>query len=151
MIGIVNTLTDIVLLNILRVTTNTQTSESKKIVILNVISASSVALLSFYLNRKYVFKSEETRNRMFAPFLLITLASIFILQSAIIGLSLKYLGALAESLQIIGSYLPVVKDFSINFYDANLAKLCATLGSMIWNYYFYNKFVFKNSKTNDSF
>ncbi len=147
-VGVINTLTDIVLLNILRVATDTTTEETGKLIALNIVSASSVACLSFYLNRRYVFKSKETQNKMFVPFLAITLSSIFIIQSLIIGLALTAFDPLARvSMEIVRDlHIPIFQNFTFNFYEANLAKIAATAGSMIWNYIGYKKFVFQNKE-----
>ncbi len=144
-VGIINTLIDIVLLNILRVITHTQTTQTVRLITLNLISASATALLSFYLNRRYVFKSHDTHNRMFIPFLLITLSSIFILQSAVIALALHYFDSLATVVMDIVQSLniPVIQNFTFNFYEANIAKVVSTLASMVWNYTWYKKFVFR--------
>ncbi|MDQ3123279.1 MAG: GtrA family protein [bacterium] len=143
-VGVINTLTDIVLLNILRVATHTTTEETGKLIVLNIFSASSVAMLSFYLNRKYVFKSHDTHNRMFLPFLAVTLSSIFILQSLVIGFTLKAFEPLARMcMEIVRDlHIPIMQNFSLNFYEANLAKLCATAASMIWNYVWYKRVIF---------
>lgn len=142
-VGLINTLTDIVLLNLLRVITHTESAQTGKLIILNLFSASTVAILSFYLNRKYVFKAGHVRNHMFLPFLLITLSSIFILQSLVIGFTLHNFDGLARFCMNIGSHLPVVGNFSFNFYEANIAKVFATSASMVWNYICYNRVVFK--------
>jgi putative flippase GtrA len=142
-VGVINTLTDIVILNILRVLTHTQTSQTGRLIGLNIMSASSVAVLSFYLNRKYVFKAGHVRNHMFVPFLLITLSSIFVLQSLVIAVALHSFDPLARALMNIGAHIPVIKTFTFNFYEANIAKVCATAASMVWNYIWYNKYVFK--------
>lgn len=142
-VGVLNTLTDIVLLNILRVITHTTTDQKAKLIVLNICSASTVAVMSFYLNRRYVFKAHDTKNHMFGPFLLITLSSIFILQSAIIGLALHNFDVLATFFMNIGQHIPIVKNFTFNFYEANIAKVCATGASMVWNYFWYKKYVFK--------
>jgi putative flippase GtrA len=143
-VGVINTLTDIILLNILRVATDTTTDETGTLIMLNILSASSVALLSFYLNRKYVFKSHDTRNRMFIPFLAITLTSIFFIQSLILGLALTAFDPLARlTMEIVQDlHIPVFQNFTFNFYEANIAKIAATAGSMIWNYIGYNKIIF---------
>lgn len=146
-VGVINTLTDLVLLNILRVLTHTESHQTKQLIILNIISASTVAVLSFYLNRKYVFDAKDTKNHMFVPFLLITLSSIFIIQSLVIALALHVFDPLANLLMDIGAHIPIVKNFSFNFYEANIAKVCATLASMVWNYTLYNKFVFKSGSS----
>lgn len=108
--------------------------------------------MSFVLNRKYVFRANYVENKMFIPFLIITLVGIYIIQSLVIGLSLKTFDPLANQLMSIGKSLPVVKDFTFNFYEANIAKIFATLASMTWNYLLYNRYVFNDkAKTNDSF
>lgn len=143
MVGIVNTLTDFIILNLLRVITHTQSSSTSKLVALNIISASSVAVISFFLNRKYVFKSEDTRNHMIIPFLLITLGGIFIVQSTVISLALHNFDPLAKLVMDIFGLVPAFRNISFNFYETNIAKLFATAASMIWNYIWYNKIVFK--------
>lgn len=146
-VGVINTVVDIILLNLLRVATDTTTDQKGKLILVNICSASTVALLSFYLNRKYVFKSPETQNHMFLPFLLVTLSSIFILQSIIIAIALHSFDPLAElSMEIAKDlHIPVFQNFSFNFYEANIAKLFATLFSMIWNYVWYNKVIFRKT------
>jgi putative flippase GtrA len=145
-VGVINTLLDFVLLNILRVIFHVTSDQSTKVIILNLVSASCVAVFSFYINRRYVFKSEETRHRMIVPFLAITITGIFILQSLIIALSLRSLEPLARWLYDLfsGSPLPIIKNFSLNFYEVNLAKVVATFASMIWNYTLYKKMIFKS-------
>jgi putative flippase GtrA len=143
-VGVVNTLTDLVLLNILRIVTHTESGQTGKLIVLNIMSASTVAVMSFYLNRKYVFNAHDTKNHMFVPFLLITLSSIFIIQSLVIAFALHFFDPLATVFMNIGAHIPIVKNFSFNFYEANIAKVCATAASMVWNYIWYNKFVFKS-------
>ena len=152
-VGVINTLVDIVLLNILRVLTNTTTDQKGKLIVLNIISASTVACLSFYLNRRYVFKAHDTKNHMLGPFLLITLSGIFVLQSFIIGVTLHTFDPLANFVMdtVQNLHIPIFKDFTFNFYEANIAKVCATAASMIWNYTWYKKVIFtKNGKTRTS-
>ena len=81
---------------------------------------------------------------MFIPFLAITLASIFVIQSLVISFALHYFDPLANLLMNAGANLPVIEKFSFNFYEVNIAKVCATLVSMVWNYSLYNRFIFKN-------
>lgn len=146
MIGVINTLSDFILLNLLRVLSHTQSGQTKRLILLNIISASTVASLSFYLNRKYVFKATDVRNHMFIPFLAITLTGIFIIQSAVIGFSLHYFDPLAQFIMNMVSALPVIKNFSLNFYETNIAKACATIVAMFWNYSLYNLLVFRKVK-----
>lgn len=145
-IGALNTIIDITLLNILRIVTNTPTTNKKQIVLLNIVSASIVACFSFFMNRRFVFKAKEhTKNNRIVAFLVVTLLSIFIVQTVVITISLHHIsGASHFFMNIIkGLHLPVVKDATINFYDTTLSKIIATAASMIWNYIFYSKLIFK--------
>jgi putative flippase GtrA len=144
-IGVVNTLADILLLNLLRILTHTTGNKTGRLILLNIISASTVAVLSFFLNRRYVFKSQSTRNHMIVPFLLVTLSSIFVIQSFIIGVTLHGFDPIAQwTMDLVQSIgIPVVKNFSFSFYETNIAKICATAASMIWNYGWYSKVIFK--------
>lgn len=144
-IGVINTIADIVLLNILRVITHTTSDQASQLIVLNLISAGTIAVMSFFLNRRYVFKSKHTKNQMIVPFMLVTLSGIFVLQSIVIAFALRVFDPLAnflmETVQQLG--LPVFQNFTFNFYEANLAKVCATAASMVWNYSLYKKIVFK--------
>ena len=144
-VGVINTLVDLVLLNLLRIATHTTTDQSSKLIVLNIISASTVALLSFYLNRRFVFKAHNTKGHMIVPFLLITLSGIFILQSLVIKFSLHSFDPVARFFMNLGQHLPIIKNFSFNFYEANIAKVCATAASMVWNYSWYQKVIFKKT------
>lgn len=130
------------LLNILRVLTDTQTSQPSRLIILNIFSASAIAIMSFYLNRRYVFRAKGVRNRMFIPFLFISLTAIFVIQSIVINFSLTNLDFLSEFSMKLAEDIPIVKNFSYNFYESNIAKVLATLASMVWNYTMYKKFIF---------
>jgi putative flippase GtrA len=148
-VGVINTAMDFVILNALRVLTHTTSDETSKLIALNIISAASVAVFSFFMNRRFVFKSSDTSRMMIVPFMIITLSSIFIVQSIIISITLKAFDPFASWLYYVfyGSSIPLVKNFSQNFYDANLAKIAATVGSMIWNYLLYKRFVFSADTT----
>jgi putative flippase GtrA len=144
-IGIVNTAADFILFNFLRVATHTTSSKTGSLILLNVISASTIAVFSFFLNRRYVFKSSTTRNHMILPFMLVTLTSVFVLQSLILSVALHSFGPLAQwTMDIVQSLkIPVIRNFSFSFYETNIAKVCATAASMVWNYLWYSKAIFK--------
>lgn len=145
-IGLVNTLIDIILLNCLRIITNTPTTNKKQIILLNIISASIVACFSFFMNRRFVFKAKDhAKNNRIIPFLIVTLFSIFVIQTTVITISLHHISGVSRFFMNIvqGAHLPVVNSATINFYDTTISKLLATTASMIWNYLFYSKFIFK--------
>jgi putative flippase GtrA len=145
-LGAVNTLLDITLLNILRITTHTLSSQSGKLVLLNIISASSVAVFSFFMNKKFVFQKQDTHHTKVWLFIGVTLSGIFILQSLVISISLPLVKPFAQFLQTtcINLKLPVLAKANLSFFSSNLAKIIATAITMVWNYTLYKKLIFKD-------
>jgi len=111
-------------------------------VVANVFSASLAMMVSFVLNKKYVFSDISRKNtkHQFALFVVITAIGIYVIQSSLIAI------LTAESLVFhdvfirINSLLPQV--FDDQFVVVNGAKAVATVGSLLWNYVMYAKFVF---------
>lgn len=95
--------------------------------IANFFSTSVAFIFSFFANRTFTFKSTGSARKQFIPFLIITLSGLWLLQPAIIiWLTLLPLGALDESVALF------------------IAKLIATVASLIWNYILYSRVVFKD-------
>lgn len=93
--------------------------------IANIISTSAAFIFSFFANRAFTFKSKGSAKKQFIPFLIVTMTGLWILQPVIIWLTLQPLGQLNESVALF------------------IAKLTATIASLIWNYILYSRFVFK--------
>lgn len=144
-LGVVNTILDFLIFNILRVVTHTPSSQINKVVVINIISATCVATFSFFVSRSYVFKQKDTKTHMIIPFIATNLFGIFVLQSLVIKLLLGPLETPAEFIQNLASiwHIPLVSNFSINFFDTNLAKVFATVVTLVWNYLIYNFVIFK--------
>lgn len=95
----------------------------------NICSTGIAFSASFVLNRKYAFKSTNTNVlREMILFIVVTLFGLWVLQTLVIKFT-----------------LPTATDL---LHDKNLAvfatKLLATGVSMVWNYLFYSKLVFKS-------
>ena len=93
----------------------------------NTISTGTAFIVSFFLNKKYAFKTTGTNvRRELALFVVVTLFGLWVLQNGVINLTTPL------SLHI--------------FHDKHLAllasKLLATGVSLVWNYVLYNKLVF---------
>ena len=93
----------------------------------NVCSTGTAFVVSFFLNKKYTFKTTDTNvARELVLFIVVTLFGLWVLQSLVINLTLP-----------ISVHL---------FHDQTLAlfasKLLATGVSLIWNYLLYNRLVF---------
>jgi len=98
-------------------------------IVANYFSTSIALIFSFFANKQFTFKNKsKNAKKQFAIFLGVTLAGLWIIQPIVIWLSSN---ALADA---------IPND------DANLfvAKLLATIASLIWNYLLYSRLVFKD-------
>lgn len=93
----------------------------------NFISTSIAFVFSFFANRTFTFKANGNAKHEFVAFLIVTLFGLWVLQPLTIT-AVDYL--LAHSSLSSASLLFV-------------AKLAATLVSLIWNYILYSRVVFK--------
>ncbi len=121
-IGVINTLIDFGLLLIL-------SSTGLSRVFANTISTGIAFIFSFFMNRKYTFQSTSNNvAREVALFIGVTLFGLWVIQNSIIAVLAPILssqfGTPSEAATLI-------------------AKLFATVASLVWNYLMYDKVVFK--------
>lgn len=101
------------------------------VVIANTVSTFIAFLFSFTMNRKFTFQSTgENVQRELVLFIAVTLFGLWGIQNAIIWL-------LTPPLQAAGVPAAAV---------VLTAKLIATLASLTWNYFMYDRVVFKQKK-----
>jgi putative flippase GtrA len=93
----------------------------------NIISTSCAFTFSFFVNRTYTFHAHGNAKRQAILFIIVTLFSLWGIQSAVIWIvtSLLATTALEKSLALL------------------IAKLIAVAASLIWNYIMYSRVVFK--------
>lgn len=91
----------------------------------NFFSTSIAFVFSFFANRTFTFKSTGSAKKQFLPFLIVTLIGLWVLQPLVILGVTQLLHALNDSLALF------------------IAKLIATIVSLVWNYILYSRFVFK--------
>jgi len=144
LVGACNTLLDFLLLNILMVATHATVERHALIVGLNIVSASTTVIISFFLNRKFVFTTgdKSKMHHKLVVFMIITLTGLFVVQGAIFALLLTRLEVPAKFVSAAIEQLGL--DFATpSFIQANTTKALATVATMVWNYFLYKKFVFK--------
>ena len=95
-------------------------------IIANYISTSIALTFSFFANKKYTFKSQASAKRQIAPFLIVTLIGLWAIQPL-----------------IIWAYTTTFGDSSSALF---IAKLLATVASLVWNYLLYSRVVFTEKK-----
>lgn len=97
----------------------------------NYISTAVAFVFSFFVNKSFTFKSTSGNvKKQFALFILITAFSLWIIQPIVI---------LATTWLMSGFGL---HESVVLF----VAKVLATGASLVWNYIFYSRFVFKKEK-----
>lgn len=97
-------------------------------IIANFFSTGVALIFSFFANKTFTFKDKsENAKKQFTLFLVITLIGLWIIQPLVIW------GA-TSLLQ------PFIPNDAINLF---IAKLIATVVSLIWNYIFYSRLIFK--------
>lgn len=102
--------------------------------IANFFSTSVALIFSFFANKSFTFKHKEgNAKKQFALFLVITLFGLWVIQPIIIWASTTTLEATLtnETLNLL------------------VAKLLATVASLIWNYVLYSRIVFKKVSTEE--
>ncbi len=136
-VGIINTATDFILLNLLLSFTGLPLYGA------NLISAFVAMCVSFVLNRNFVFqKGAKADVREFFTFMGVTLLSIWGVQTLIIFLLTQQfpqpLVTIADAVHATG----LAQSISLEFIVNNMTKIIATAASLIWNYLFYKYVVF---------
>lgn len=92
-------------------------------IIANYISTSIALVFSFFANKSFTFKNtSKNAKRQFILFLVVTLIGLWILQPL-----------------IIWGYTSLLDDSPLSLF---IAKLIATIVTLIWNYLFYSRVVF---------
>jgi len=94
----------------------------------NYVSTSVALVFSFFVNKSFTFRSKDGNARkQFVLFLVITLFGLWVLQPLVIlGIDQLFVGsAWSETVVLF------------------VAKLLATIVSLVWNYLLYSKLVFK--------
>ena len=139
-VGIFNTGLDFTLLNMLVFVFGFA------VVPANIISTLTAMSFSYILNHSFVFKSESSKSkRQYLLFIVITVFGLLVIQNGIIHVMTNQLVALPNAVYswIVSPLFDTT--FSKEFIQLNIAKITATLATMIWNYQLYKRVVFKET------
>ena len=99
-------------------------------ILANYFSTGLSLIFSFFANKSFTFKNkDENAKKQFVLFLIVTITGLWILQPIIIW-------ALSS---VLGPY--IANDAILLF----VAKLVATIASLIWNYLLCSRLVFKKA------
>ncbi len=139
LVGILNTAIDFILFNVL---TNKKIGLRK--IPANLISTSVAMLVSFTLNRGFVFNA--TGGNIYlqsAEFFAVTAFGLYVLQNIVIWLLLEKWEWPVEFVWKVVQLIKLDKYMGHEFVRKNAAKAAATLVSLTWNYLMFSFIVFK--------
>lgn len=140
MVGVANTLIDLLLLNIGIFILGLP------VLIANIISVNAAMLFSYTANNRWVFGGGRRLSAKKAlSFAVITLLGLYGLQTIVIYMLTRHWLLAASIVTRVLEGLGLVGYFSEDFIIANTAKVLATVVTAIWNFVLYKKYVF-NSK-----
>ena len=121
LVGMTNTIIDFGILFIL-------SSLGLPILAANIISTTTAFCFSFFANRKFTFKAiDGNLKRQIPLFILVTLFGLWVIQTIVIWLVSPPLSELGISGTL----------------NTLLAKIIATIITLIWNYTLYSRLVFR--------
>jgi len=136
-VGVINTATDLTILNTLVFAFKFPP------LIANIISATISIIVSYFLNHKLVFQSQQPHHwSHFIRFFLVTGSGILVVQTTVIY---ALIHALHPDIHWLNGVL--LNDFHFrhikaDFVNLNIAKLVAVVVAMGWNYIMYHLVVF---------
>jgi putative flippase GtrA len=140
-VGVLNTLIDFTLYNVLQ-------HYGLARLVANTISTTVAMIFSFFANRQVVFVTDSKRYlRDAAMFFVFTAFGLYVLQNGTIWLLVSgplhpLLNGGLRAAQDMGITHATTNSFLIN----NLAKVVATAVSLTWNYLTYKRWVFNHGK-----
>ena len=139
LIGIINTLIDVFILNLLSIFFGVNP------VLSNFASTSVAMTFSFFANKKFVF--ENNRKDYFkqaAVFLIVTAFGLYVIQTFLVFRTLTevWLAPMNWVYEVV-KFLRLDGIFSEQFVRINGAKAIGIAFSMVWNFIMYKKVVFK--------
>lgn len=139
LVGILNTAVDFIIFNIL---TNKKVGLKK--IPANLISTTVAMLISFTLNRGFVFKAEAGNIYIqSAEFFAVTAFGLYVLQNLVIWFLLDVWEWPVHLAWKIVQLIKLDKFMGEEFVRKNAAKAAATLVSLTWNYLMFSFIVFK--------
>jgi putative flippase GtrA len=107
----------------------------------SLLATSCAVVISFVLNRNFVFLDKERPAKRLVLFIFVTLSGVLLIQNSIYSIGILLLRHHEFGLIHIIHLLTQIT-LSPSFIDINLSNAVASLFVMIWNYNGYRIFVF---------
>ena len=147
-VGILNTLVDLVILNILLFLGFRYAFVflGQQFIIANIISVIVAMANSFILNRFWAFGSVKEKTNIFyelSKFLVVTVIGMLVINQLVFSGIYYNMSWLTDFFYSIVTFVRLNAVFSLDFVKINSAKVIAIAVSLVWNFIGYKFFVFK--------
>ena len=138
LVGIVSTILDIVLLNILSIWLG------MSFILANIIATSIATVANYFAHERWTFRTEEDEERRnhLPAYLLVTFSSLYIVQSGVLWILEKKWSFPVLVLSDLALQQHIIKSVTTAT-TLNIAKLYALTIGAVWNFVLYRAFVFK--------
>ena len=148
-VGVLNTLIDLLVLNLLVKVTHFDNQIfifGFPLLMANIVSVTIAMVNSYFWNKYWTFKSKEKKDLVqeIIKFFFITIIGMYIINQFVFNLLYSFWlwpGNIAINLV----HLVGIKNLD-NFISLNFAKGLAILASLVWNFIFYKIWVFKENE-----
>lgn len=139
MVGVLNTLIDLVLFNIIR------KFGKVKPVVASYISSTFAMLNSYVLNKYWTFSSQSSTDGVSEAvrFFGTTIIGVYGIHNGLVWVFTEKFTWPANLAYSITSKLPILKKLSKEFVRDNIGKVMGIFGSLAWNFVLYKFWVFK--------
>jgi putative flippase GtrA len=140
LVGILNTLIDLVIFNLIRKFTKLKTVSASYI-------SSTIAMINSYvLNKYWTFQSANSGLSAAgeaAKFFFSTIIGIWVIHNGLVWILSEKFTLPSKIAFCITSHLPILKKLNKKFVYDNTAKVFGIAGSLVWNFILYKFWVFK--------
>ncbi|HEV2412406.1 MAG TPA: GtrA family protein [Candidatus Saccharimonadales bacterium] len=111
----------------------------------SIMATSCVVILSFVLNRNFVFVDKERPARKLALFITVTVSGILVIQNVVYVAAVAFLSRHHVGLTNTADSLTGLR-LSASVLEINLGGIVASLISAVWNYNGYRIYVFNGER-----
>lgn len=139
-VGVLNTLIDLLGFNLLRKFTKL------KAIVASYISSTIAMVNSYVLNKYWTFESQQSGSSAATEagkFFFSTVIGIYVIHNGIVWIFSEKFTFFSKIAYAITSRLPVLNKLSERFVYDNVAKVAGIAGSLVWNFLLYKFWVFK--------
>lgn len=147
-VGVWNTLVDLTVLSLMVKLTSAQPDQTLKLILCNTVSGTASITSSFIMNRYFVFKDSHNpiEGKKLLTFIIVSLIGAYGINNTVLNVVILHMPWLTSFTYSVVSLFGLDVILSKNFVTIFTGKAIAGLCSMLWSFWAYGKFVFKEGK-----